>query len=122
MPVLPNAHALVIGIADYQHVRKLPPFRDAPAIAELMASERQGGYPPAQVRLRQDSEATKTTLVADLAALAAASDPDSTVFIAFSGHGAHVADGPGPGEYLLPVDANLRSIDTLAATAISDTE
>jgi hypothetical protein len=122
LPILPNAHALLIGVADYQHVRKLPPFRDALAIAELIANEQQGGYPPAQVRLRQDREATKAALVADLAALAAASDADSTVFIAFSGHGARVADGPGAGEYLLPVDANLSSVETLTSTAISDTE
>ena len=95
MSGLQNAHALVIGIADYHHVRKLPPFRDAPAIAAILANEEQGGYPPAQVRLRRDGEATKANLVADLAQLAAAADPDSTIFIAFSGHGARVPAAPG---------------------------
>jgi Caspase domain/TIR domain len=122
MPGLQNAHALVIGIADYHNVRKLPPFRDAAAIAALLANGEQGGYPPAQVRLRRDGEATKANLVADLAQLAAAADSDSTVFIAFSGHGTRVPTGTGSGEYLLPVDANLKSVETLAATSISDVE
>jgi hypothetical protein len=44
----------------------LPLFRDARAIIELMANEQEGGYSSEQVRLLQDGEATKTTLVADL--------------------------------------------------------
>jgi hypothetical protein len=109
----------VIGIADYQKVPKLPPTRDAAAIAALLADERQGAYPPDQVILRQDGEATKATLLADLANLANVSDPESTVFIAFSGHGGRIESGPRAGEYLIPVEADPTSYDTLAETSIS---
>jgi hypothetical protein len=114
-----DAHALVIGIADYQQVRKLPPAQDASAIAALLANEQQGAYPPQQVTLRQDGEATKATLLADLATLAKETDPESTVFIAFSGHGGRIESGPRAGEYLIPVEADPSTPDTLAETSIS---
>jgi hypothetical protein len=109
----------VIGISDYQYARKLPPTRDAAAIAVLLADDRQGAYPPAHVRLRQDGEATKATLLADLASIAAATDPESTVFIIFSGHGGRIENGPHAGEYLIPVEADPASLDSLAETYIS---
>jgi hypothetical protein len=122
MPTLAHAHALVVGIAQYARVPPLPPTRDAQAIAELLADERQGGYLPANVTLRLDGEATRDRLVADLGDLAAKTDADSTVFVSFSGHGARLAAGEDAGEYLLPVDADPSSLEILAATAISGEE
>lgn len=122
MPTLANAHALVVGIAQYARVPPLPLTRDAPAIAELLADERQGGYLPANVTLRLDGEATRDRLVTDLGDLAAKTDADSTIFVSFSGHGARIAAGEDAGEYLLPVDADPSSLETLAATAISGEE
>ena len=58
MPALDKAHALVIGIAGYHHVRRLPQVQDAAAVAALLADPELGAYPPGQVMLLQDAAAT----------------------------------------------------------------
>src|SRR5262245_3905440 len=118
-----NAHALVVGIDDgYQWVRKLPPLKDAAAVAALLKNEREGGYPPDQVRVLTNAEATNAALRQALADLAARTDTDSVVFVYFSGHGGRIPEGQAAGEYLLPVDADATTDDTLAATSLSGTE
>lgn len=117
-----NAHALVIGIADYQHVRKLPPVNDAPDVAAVLADATYCGYQT--VTSLRDAEATRDAVRRGLAELAAKSraDPDATVFVYFSGHGGRIATGPAAGEYLIPVDAVYPSDADLAATAVSAAE
>jgi hypothetical protein len=118
MPTLDNAHALVIGIADYQHVNKLPPtvLKDARDIHDLLVDPQHCGYQPEDVQLLLDGQATGA------ADLAARGDPDSTVFCYISSHGGRVESGPHAGEYLLPVDAVYQTGQTLAETAISGVE
>jgi hypothetical protein len=45
MPALDNAHALVIGKADYQHLNKLPAVKDAEDIAVLLTDPAHCGPP-----------------------------------------------------------------------------
>src|SRR5262245_20741363 len=103
VPELQNAHALVIGIADYQYVRKLPPVRDAQDVAAVLADAAICGYPPNNVRSLVEAQATRDAIRRELADLAARSDADSTAFIYFSGHGGRIESGPCAGQYLLAV-------------------
>lgn len=116
-----NAHALVLGIANYQRVNKLPPtvLQDARDIRDLLVDARRCGYPPGNVQILLDQEATGAALRQALADLAARSDPGSTVFFYLSGHGGRVESGPHAGEYILPVDADYTSGESIARTAIS---
>ena len=124
MVSLPNTHALVIGIATYQHINKLPPIvlKDAQDIHNLLVDPRHCSYPPQNVQLLLDGRATQAAIRQSLADIAAHSDQDSTVLIYLSSHGGRIEDGPHAGEYLLPVDANCTSAQSLSETAISGTE
>ncbi len=105
-----NAHALVVGIADYWHpnryFNKLPSTvcKDAQDIHALLIDPARGGYHPQNALLLLDSQATLAGLRGALADLAARCDSDSSVFIYISSHGGHIPAGPDAGEYLLPVD------------------
>ncbi len=124
MPAMDKAHALVVGVAAYRHVNSLGPQigEDVRQIYELLVDAQYCGYPSTQVQRLVDGQATGAALRQALADLAARTDADSTVFIYFSGHGGRLESGPHAGEYLLPVDADLASAESLAATAISGAE
>jgi hypothetical protein len=117
-----NAYALVVGIADYQHVRKLPQVQDAEHVAQLLTDPAYCGYAAENVHLLLDAQATQAALRHELAGLAGRADAGSTVFIYFSGHGGRVEGGAAAGEYLLPVDAVYPSDQDLARTAVSGKE
>jgi hypothetical protein len=124
MDPMDNAHALVIGIANYQRVSRLPQtvLKDARDIVALLVDPSYCAYPPDNVRLLLDSEATRKNIRAALRALAEHTDPDSTVFFYLSSHGARIESGPSAGEYLLPVDTVYPDYDELARTAIPGAE
>jgi len=124
MPILPNTHALIIGIANYQFVNRLPPtvLNDAQAIHNLLIDPEHCAYTPENVTLLLDEQATNTALRQAFATLATITDSDSTVFIYISSHGGRIEAGPQAGEYLLPVDARFDSNETLAQTAIAGAE
>jgi hypothetical protein len=124
MQALSNAHALVIGIANYQHTNKLPPtvLKDAQDIRDLLVDLAHCGYQPDNVQLLTDEQATTASIRAALKTLAASTDPESTVFIYLSSHGGRVESGRYIGEYLLPVDTRYTSDESLAQTAISGAE
>ena len=110
MSGMDNAHALVIGIADYRNTNrllgKLPATvcKDARDIASLLAAPEQCAYRPENVQLLLDGAATQAALRGALADLAVRCDADSVVFLYFSSHGGYIESGPDVGEYLLPVD------------------
>src|SRR5271166_621787 len=122
MPVMDNAHALVIGIAEYHHINTLPRVQDAQHIADLLIDPNYCGFPTDHVKLLLDGQATQTALRQGLGDLAGRSHADSTVLIFFSGHGGRIESGPQAGQYLLPVDTLYPSIEDLAQTAISGAE
>lgn len=124
MPTLANAHALIVGIANYQSINSLPGsvLADASAMRAALADETLCAYPPGNVTLLLDGAATQAGLRQALADLAASTDPDSTAFVYISSHGGRIESGPHAGEYLLPVDTAYTSEDALAQSAISGPE
>ncbi len=124
MPQLDNAHALLVGIADYAHVRPLTRtvINDATEIHAALVDVTVGAYAVENVQLLRDGEATQAGLRDALAKLADRTNDGSTVFIYFSGHGGRVESGPHAGEYLVPVDAKADADEALASTCISGAE
>ncbi len=124
MPSSFNAHALIVGIANYQQVRPLPAavLKDAQDIRDLLADPQLGAYPLGNVHLLLDGQATQAALRRALADLAQRADADSTVFLYISGHGGRIETGPWAGEYLLPADVCCSSDQALAESAISGAE
>ena len=124
MAAIDNAHALIVGIAGYHSVRRLPQsvINDAKAIHATLTDPGLCGYPPAQVQLLYDDKATLAALRAGLQELAANTSDDASVFIYFSGHGGRIAAGPYAGEYLVPVDANAGDDAGMAVSCLSGAE
>ncbi|MFZ2518488.1 MAG: caspase family protein, partial [Anaerolineae bacterium] len=81
MPTLPNARALVIGIANYQAINSLPStvLKDAQDMADLLVDQSVCGYARANVHLLLDGQATQAAIRQELASLAHGADADSTV-------------------------------------------
>jgi metacaspase-1 len=126
--MLEDAHALVIGISQYQHLPKLRPNRDAADLAAALVDPELCGYPAANVRVLLEESATRAAILAELDALAARTRGGSIAFLYFSGHGGHVTaetraapDSPKDlsAFYLMPVDARARPRSDLPLTAIS---
>jgi uncharacterized caspase-like protein len=113
-----NAHALVIGVSQYEHVQRLPRVDDAEDVAAVLRDPAACGYEPSNVAVLKEWEATRARIVDELDRLAQRAAGDATVLIYFSGHG-----GRPPGDvgdsYLMPVDGEWGSRERLDATAIS---
>jgi hypothetical protein len=109
---LSNAYALVVGIALYPSIRKLPYTEDANDVAALLADVEVCGY--TSVAKLSEAEATRGAILDGLDRLADVPE-GSTVLIYFSGHGASLADGA----YLLPYEAVHPEDDDLRRTSIS---
>jgi hypothetical protein len=124
MKTIENAHAMVVGIANYWHINKLPPsvLDDAKDIYSLLIDPQHCGYPKDNALLLLDGQATQAAIRNALAELAQRSDQDSTVFFYISSHGGRLESSAYAGEYLLPVDTNYASDQSLAQTAIPGAE
>ncbi|RLT42297.1 MAG: hypothetical protein DWI57_05775 [Chloroflexi bacterium] len=126
MPILENAHALVVGIANYQFVGGLSAsvLRDSMDIYKTLTDPEACAYPQKNVTLLQNEKATGAALRDALASLAAKTDGNSIVTVYLSSHGGRIEEGPHRGEYIAPVDARFDPADPsqLAATAISGDE
>jgi hypothetical protein len=124
MPGMENAHALVIGIANYQNISGLPAtvLNDAQEVYNMLVDPNLCGYQPEHVTLLRDQDATQAAIRAALASMTAQANADSTVFFYISSHGGRVESGPQAGEYLLPVDTVYTSGEAVARTAISGAE
>ena len=120
--MLENAHALVVGIADYANIRKLPKVQDAEDLAAALADPALCGYDPKHVTVLLEQDATREKIRAGFETLKGRCNADSTVFLYFSGHGGHIREGANKGQYLLPVEVVYPGDDDLARTAISGTE
>lgn len=119
--LLEDAHALVVGITQYQLLPPLPPTQDVADIAAVLADSACCGYPPAAVATLVDAAATRAAILDALDVLARTTTPASTVFLYFSCHGARslAAD---TAYYLCPHDASNASRADLERTAISSHE
>lgn len=110
-----DAHALVIGISEYQHVSRLSHKPDAEDMAETLADATLCAYPKENVRVLLQGQATKARILEELGALARRTGEGSTVFLYFSGHGG-LRDRTC---YLVPVDG---TSEAMKETCISGPE
>src|SRR4051794_32620432 len=120
MPPFVAGNAVVVGIADYQHISGLPRIvlEDAIAIRSVLADQQSCGYNPARITLLLNEQATKCALRHALEEVATRCDPDSTFLFYVSSHGCRIEDGDQRGEYLLPVDAEYDNSASLARTSL----
>lgn len=111
---VPRKWALLIGVNDYMHVRKLNYCAaDIKALAEHLV---KAGFAEDHVLLMEDAAADlrfkpwKNNIDKQLAILASVTKPDDLVFVAFSGHGVLIKDATSAKDgvsYLCPADADL---------------
>jgi uncharacterized caspase-like protein len=110
-----QGHALVIGIADYLHARKLPPTvaKDATDLATLLQSP-SCGYLPGNVHVLTNGQATAANVRKGLNDLAKSVGEDGTAVVYFSGHGGQRLSGDDQGTYLIPYDCNPNDLKNTA--------
>lgn len=116
-----DGYALVVGIAGYPKVRKLPSavLKDARDTQRLLISPSQCGYQPEHVRLLLDNQATGEEIRKGLTWLAQEADERATALVFFSGHGGRLKTESQFYNYLLPYDTDRTDIPD---TAISGEE
>lgn len=104
-----KGHALVVAVANYQHVNRLPPsvVNDGQAVYDLLTSREYCGYLPGNVTLLLDEQATAGNIRDALQALARDTKPGDTVVVFFSGHGGRIGPKGAEKTFLLPVDFDL---------------
>ncbi|GLW98193.1 caspase family protein [Microtetraspora sp. NBRC 16547] len=101
-----QGRALIVGVADYPGNHALPDavLNDARDTAAVLQAPEYCGFPPDNVRLLVDGEATLDALRTELGELASSARPDDTVIIFFSGHGGRFDHGGAETSALIPVD------------------
>lgn len=116
-----DGYALIIGIANYPRVRKLPEIilKDARDVQDLLRSPAHCGYSAANIRLLRDDEATADGMREGIRWLTRTAGVGDTALVFFSGHGGRVETGPQAGNYLIPYDCDPAD---LGGTAISGAE
>lgn len=99
-----SGRALVIGIGEYDSLGALgsEPVYDADELAKLLGSAKHCGYPPENVQVLRNADASRTAIVDGLKKLATDARAGDTVVVYFSGHGAQRLSGPDVGTYLCP--------------------
>ncbi|MFD8974342.1 caspase family protein [Streptomyces sp. NPDC059593] len=118
---LGTRRALVIGIANYDTISSLPEavLNDARDTASVLRAEEYCGFPPNQVKVLLDDQATLEGIRSGLAYLASTSTTEDTVVIFFSGHGGRLPTAVGETSALLPVDFQASN---LPGTALPEVE
>ena len=116
-----NGYALIIGIANYPQVRKLPQtiVKDARDITSVLSAPSHCGYLQSNIQLMLDHQATAAGIRQAMAWLAQSVGRDDTAIIFFSGHGGRIERGKQATNYLLPFDCDPAK---LKDTAISGEE
>lgn len=117
----PQGHALLIGVANYQKISRLPAaiLNDVNDIAATLSSSKYCAYAPTNVVTLLDSNATRSAVLKGLDELAARAGPDDTVCVFFSGHGGVVGSPGNEESVLVTVDSDLADIEN---TSISSDE
>lgn len=114
-------HALIIGIASYPSINKLPRSvtNDAYDIYDIFTDPTKGGYFRNNVQLLTDSQASKINICEGLKTLSLKCSEKDSAFIYFSAHAGKITSGPFMGHFLLPVDTDFSSVQALVESAIS---
>lgn len=123
-----NAFAVIVGIGQYQDpkIRKLD-FAGADALAfrDVLVDPELGAFPPNNVLLLTDKEATLRAIRRAVGTwLFQNADPESTVVVFFAGHGGVESDkvgteSDGLAKYLIPWDADP---DDLFSTGLANAD
>jgi hypothetical protein len=108
MAGLEESYALVVGIANYLRVNRLPStvLNDAHDVYDLLCSPDHCGYVAGHVRVLLDGEATADGIREGLRWLGESSGSGATAFVFYSGHGGRVIAGPQAGNYLIPYECD----------------
>lgn len=88
MSLLPNAHALIIGVGSDLPVTVL----DATAIYNILANEKIAGYDPNNITLLTEENATRKGILKAFDDLIERTDENSSVMLFYSGHGGTYSD------------------------------
>ena len=104
--------ALLIGIDAYQFAPKIPQLHGCVNDAQLMRTvlEEQFGFPPANMALLTNEQATRDGILAALDTMVAATAPGDIVMFYYAGHGSQMTDREGDeasglDNTLMPVDS-----------------
>ena len=114
-----HGHALIIGVGEYQHISQynVPvAARDAGAVRDVLQNPQLCGYPPGQVTVLTNQDATRANILSRLE-LAANLGVEDTLFLFFVGHGIHGADGK---YYLTCHDTLLEAGKVKSGTGVSE--
>jgi len=108
------SQALVVGASRYQHLSDLKATKDVPGVRDVLVSPDYCAYPPEQVKVLEETDATRDNILGALEVMCKRPEAaGSRTFFYFSGHGGRGSDGSS---YILPVDARKGAY---ASTAIS---
>jgi hypothetical protein len=85
---MPKVWAVIVGVASYNHMRRLQ-FTDDDAykLFAFLQSPEGGALPDEQVKVLIDESATKDNIVKNLKMMFSKADEDDVVLFYFSGHG-----------------------------------
>lgn len=96
---IPKIRALIIGVSDYNEMKKLEfSDDDAQHIFDFLQSEEGGSVPLSQIILLKDQQATYKNVIGAANQLFSKANPEDLILFYFSGHGL-------PGAFL-PVDSD----------------
>ncbi len=115
LPVVPRGYAVVIGIGEYRNLDEsgqlLFSRSDAEAMYRVLISHEGGAFPPENVRLLTDADATLANVRHALEEwLPSVATPADRVVVYFAGHG-FVQNGRG---YLAPTDVEPERLEETA--------
>lgn len=118
---LGTRRALVIGVANYENINSLPEavLNDARDAASTLQATEYCGFPPNQVQILLDDQATLEAIRSGLDRLASTSTEEDTVVVFFSGHGGRLPTTTGEASALIPVDFQT---DSPAGTSLAEVE
>ena len=117
-----QGHAIVIGVGSHQFASYIDvpiSVTDAKAVVQVLQDPKVCGYPPGQVTLLHDNNATKGAILAAIRALVEDTKAEDTVFFFYCGHGALGNDG---NYYLVSHDAKIDGSRVVAGTGLSESE
>ena len=119
--VVRSKWALVIGIsqfADHRVNRLNYPAKDAKDFADLLKDPAIGRFPPDNVRLLRDAEATTRQIRSSLNWLARNAQPDDLVVVFIASHGSPRELDTRKVNYIITNDTQIRPQDDLFGSAI----
>jgi len=117
-----EGHALVIGVGRYKYVpsANVPiAVDDAHAVMDVLRDVDLCGYPPDQVTVLQDADASREGILSALEELATRTKEGDTVLLFYCGHGANGTDG---NYYLTSHDSKVSGQRVVAGTGIQEAE